>query len=142
MAAPSTLSAAPPAGARSSAAAGRDARLEPGLVSAAHQFEASLMQELLRPLGSDPLFDEDGREGEDGLGGLDSPAEGSGGALASFGSEALARALSEKGGIGIARRVLDHFEASAAGEDGRPGSGGKRRSEESAENRRGGGVNY
>lgn len=44
---------------------------------------------------------------------MTSSAEGSGGALMSFGTEALAKAISEKGGLGIARRVLDHFAEAA-----------------------------
>jgi len=98
-------------------AALRDAQLDPKLVTAAHQFEASLMQELLQPLNSDSLFgdEEDSQPDSTGsLGGLTSSSDGSGSALLSFGSEALAKALSEKGGLGIARKVLDHFEASAA----------------------------
>jgi len=93
-----------------------DAQLDPKLVSAAHQFEASLMQELLKPLNSGSIFgDEEDPESaaNAGLGGLTS-SEGSGSALLSFGSEALAKALSEKGGLGIARKVLDHFEATEA----------------------------
>lgn len=72
----------------------------PKLKSAAHEFEASLMQEFLKPLQHDPLFD----SGEDG--GIDG---GSSGALMSFGSEALAKAISERGGFGIATEILDHF---------------------------------
>jgi Rod binding domain-containing protein len=102
----------------SSSVAARDAKLDPKLVAAAHAFEASLMQELLKPLrGGGAFGDESGDaddEGGGGLGGLGSSAEGSAGALGSFGTEALASALSEKGGLGIARRILDHFEAGAA----------------------------
>ena len=74
----------------------------PKLKSAAHEFEASLMQEFLKPLQHDPLFDS-GDEGGTGVGG------GSSGALMSFGSEALAKAISERGGFGIATKILDHF---------------------------------
>lgn len=103
--------------ASSAAVAARDARLEPKLVAAAHSFEASLMQELLKPLDHGAEFGEDSDEDPSGLsGGLASAGEGSEGALVSFGSEALASALSEKGGLGIARRILDHFEATGAGE--------------------------
>jgi len=113
--------------ASSAAVAARDAKLDPKLVSAAHTFEASMMQELLKPLGEDGggIFgDEDGDGGGEatgGLGGLGSSANGSGGALMGFGSEALASALSLKGGLGIARRILDHFEALADG--GNPAAG-------------------
>jgi flagellar protein FlgJ len=106
--------------ASTAALAARDAKLDPRLVSAAHQFEASLMEELLKPLDSSALFG--GGEGQDedtgesaGLGGSASAGDGSGGALMSFSAEALAKALSEKGGLGIARRVLDHFEAAGGG---------------------------
>ena len=104
------------------AVAARDAKLDPRLVAAAHSFEASLMQELLKPLNSEGngggLFGDEAGDGDEpgsggGLGGLSSSANGSGGALLSFGSEALASALSQKGGLGIARRILDHFEAVA-----------------------------
>jgi Rod binding domain-containing protein len=86
----------------------------PRLKTAAHQFEASLMQELLKPLQHDPLFTPDSSSaGSDG-GGED---QGSAGALMSFGSEALAQAISEHGGFGIATKILDHFrtEANASG---------------------------
>jgi Rod binding domain-containing protein len=72
---------------------------QPRLVKAAHDFEASMMQELLKPLQHDSLFSED--ENDDSI--------GSESALADFSSEALGRALSEHGGFGIAKRILDHF---------------------------------
>lgn len=78
--------------------------VQPRLVKAAHEFEASMMNELLKPLQSDPLFSEDGED----------QTSGSGGALASFSSESLGRALSEHGGFGIAKRILDHFSSQPA----------------------------
>ena len=107
------------ANARNLPAAVRDAALDPKLVTAAHQFEASLMEELLKPLTSSQIFsDDEADEGNGasagGLGNLASAGDGSSGALMSFGSEALAKALSEKGGLGIARKVLDHFETAAS----------------------------
>jgi hypothetical protein len=124
-------------GQRPRAGAESDAQLDPKLVAAAHQFEASLMAELLKPLSSGEAFGGDGEDGGaaggwGGLSDLTSSADGSGGALMSFGSEALAKAISDKGGLGIARQVLDHFEAAAekakgaAGEErqaGNPASG-------------------
>ncbi len=74
-------------------------RMDPRLASAAHEFEASLLQELLKPLQHNPLsasIDHD--DSEDG-GGSDA-------ALMSFGSEAMAKGLSEHGGLGIARTIL------------------------------------
>ena len=85
----------------------------PRLVTAAHQFEAAMMQELLGPLT---------REMQ-GMGGLSSDAEdgvtdeGDGGpnqALTSFASEALGEALSERGGFGIASSVLKKLSHVAA----------------------------
>ena len=89
---------------------------DPRLKSAAHEFEASLMQELLKPLQEDSLFKPDGSGDSDPLGELDSGSEedqGSSGALMSFGSEALAEAISERGGFGIATKILDHFATQA-----------------------------
>jgi peptidoglycan hydrolase FlgJ len=78
---------------------------DPRLERSAHEFEASLMAELLKPM----------QEG-DGLTGEDSgDAAGSGGALAGFASESLARAISERGGFGIADRILHQLESSSAG---------------------------
>jgi Rod binding domain-containing protein len=86
-----------------SAAAGQTKN--PRLERSAHEFEASLMAELLKP-----LQEGDGLTGEDsGEGG------GSGGALTGFASESLARAISERGGFGIADRILHQLESSHAG---------------------------
>ena len=78
----------------------------PSLVHAAHEFEAQMMKELLAPMtGSDPLFgDQDDDGGDSGLA-LGS-GSGSGGALADFASEALGQALSERGGFGIANKII------------------------------------
>ena len=91
-----------------------EAKENPRLVSAAHEFEASLMQEFLKPLQHDPLFAPDGSDGSDSFGDLDSGSDndqGSSGALMSLGSEALAKAISERGGFGIATQILAHFRA-------------------------------
>ncbi|MFZ0692140.1 MAG: hypothetical protein WBD98_13880 [Acidobacteriaceae bacterium] len=74
---------------------------DPRLKPAAHAFEACLMKEFLEPLQKDPLFD-DAKDGD--------TAEGSGNALMSFGSEALARAISDRGGFGIARKIIGELE--------------------------------
>jgi Rod binding domain-containing protein len=72
----------------------------PKLVSAAHEFEASMMKELMAPLqsGHDLLGD----------GGDD---EGSSSALTSFAGEALGKAISEHGGLGIATSILHQLTA-------------------------------
>jgi Rod binding domain-containing protein len=69
---------------------------QPRLVKAAHEFEAQMMQELLKPMTSG-----NGMDGEDG-----DAVSGSGGALGEFASEALGRALSEQGGFGIANSIV------------------------------------
>jgi Rod binding domain-containing protein len=69
---------------------------QPRLVHAAHEFEAQMMQELLKPMTSG-----NGLDGEESGGG-----SGSGGALAEFASEALGWALSERGGFGIANGIV------------------------------------
>ena len=66
----------------------------PRLVRAAHEFEAQMMKELLKPLTTG-----------DGLTGSDE-GSGSTGALGEYAGEALGRALSEAGGFGIATRIL------------------------------------
>jgi Rod binding domain-containing protein len=81
---------------------GKDPRLE----RSAHEFEASLMAELLKPLQQT-----DGLTGEDSDGG----GAGSGGALGDFASESLARAISERGGFGIADRILRQLNAVSPG---------------------------
>ena len=69
----------------------------PRLKNAAHEFEASLLTELLKPMRErSALFGpEDGND--------DSSADSS---LREYGTEAMAQSLSERGGIGIARMVL------------------------------------
>jgi Rod binding domain-containing protein len=65
-------------------------------VKAAHEFEAQMMQELLKPMTTG-----NGLDGED-----NDTASGSGGALGAFASEALGRGLSEHGGFGIANSIV------------------------------------
>jgi peptidoglycan hydrolase FlgJ len=88
---------------------------DPKLEHAAHEFEASLMAELLKPLQADGLTGE-----ESDAGGM-----GSGGALQDFASESLARAISERGGFGIADRILRQLSQASPDESqkGANGSG-------------------
>jgi Rod binding domain-containing protein len=72
---------------------------QPRLVRAAHEFEAQMMAELLKPLSSS-----NGLDGED-----DDAASGSGSALGEFASEALGRGLSEHGGFGIANSIVSEL---------------------------------
>jgi hypothetical protein len=68
----------------------------PRLVRAAHEFEAQMMKELLKPL----------TEGDGLTGGEADSDSGSAGALGGFASEALGMAVSEHGGLGVARSIL------------------------------------
>lgn len=84
-------------------AAPAQAAPQPRLVRAAHEFEAQMMKELL-----EPMTQGDGLTGEDG-------DSGSNGALGEFASEALGRALSERGGMGIATSILHDLSRSGTG---------------------------
>jgi len=64
---------------------------EPRLVRAAHEFEAQMMKELLKPMSRASLEDPDGEQTE---------------ILGEFASESLAGALSAGGGLGIADRIV------------------------------------
>ena len=63
---------------------------QPRLVRAAHEFEAQMMKELMKPMTG-------------------------GGALGEFASEALGRALSEHGGFGIASSIVKDLSHSGNG---------------------------
>ena len=71
---------------------------QPRLVKAAHEFEAQMMKELMKPLSDGGSLTGADADGDD--------AEGSGGALGEFAQEALGRALSEHGGFGIATSIV------------------------------------
>lgn len=79
----------------------------PRLISAAHEFEASLMKEFLKPLQHDSLFADEGDKTDD-------DTSGSTGTLMSYGAEAMAKAISEHGGFGIAQKIIDHFKDSSS----------------------------
>ena len=71
--------------------AGQIAAAEPRLIKAAHEFEAQMMKELIRPM---TRFDDKSEE------------EGSAGALTEFAGEMLGQSLSRAGGFGIANRII------------------------------------
>jgi Rod binding domain-containing protein len=76
----------------------------PRLVRAAHEFEGQIMKELLKPMtNGDTLTGTD--EDSD-------PDSGSGGALSEFASESLGQSLSERGGFGIANRIIQELSHS------------------------------
>jgi Rod binding domain-containing protein len=88
---------------------------QPRLVRAAHEFEAQMMQEMMKPLTQGSSL-----TGEDTDSGNDS---GSAGALGQFATEALGRALSERGGFGIANSVLKDLSHSGNKSVSEPGTG-------------------
>lgn len=75
----------------------------PRLVNAAHEFEAQMMKELLKPMTSGDALTNDG-----------DADEGSGGALGEFASEALGRAISDRGGFGIANSIVKELSHTSA----------------------------
>ena len=86
------------------AAEAKTAIPQPRLVNAAHEFEAQMMKELLKPLA-----------GKDALTGEDEGSEadtGSNGALGEFATEALGQALSRHGGFGLANQIVHELSHS------------------------------
>jgi flagellar protein FlgJ len=78
----------------------KDAARHAKLVDAAHQFEGVLLGEMLKSMQTDK--DAMSSEGAD-----DSDAGGgSADTLRSFGTEAVAKAISQGGGFGIARQII------------------------------------
>ncbi len=69
----------------------------PKLEHAAHEFEAQMMKELMKPMTRTDNLGDSGDEDEDA---------GSGSALGEFAAEAMAQAISERGGFGVADRIL------------------------------------
>ena|SRR5579863_6201287 len=67
---------------------------QPRLEQAAHEFEAQMMKELLKPMTNGTSMDGDDSD------------SGSGCALADFATEALGQSLSRSGGLGIATSIL------------------------------------
>lgn len=72
----------------------------PRLVKAAHEFEAQLMKEILKPMTAGKALLDKGDDTD------------SGGILGEFAGEALGRAISEHGGLGIATSVVRSFSRS------------------------------
>src|ERR1700735_3490048 len=82
-------------------AGGQAGTIQPKLVKAAHEFEAQLMKELMKPLTSGGAPGDDEDDDDDRGSGL-----GSAGALGEYASESLAQALSLQGGFGIADKII------------------------------------
>jgi Rod binding domain-containing protein len=66
------------------------------LVDAAQQFEATMLQELLKPM----------QPGQDSWGGEENSDDSASDTISSFGTEAIAKAISKGGGFGIARQIV------------------------------------
>jgi flagellar protein FlgJ len=66
------------------------------LVDAAEQFEASMLQELLKPM----------QHGQDSWGGEEKSDDSAADTISSFGTEAIAKAISKGGGFGLARQIV------------------------------------
>lgn len=81
-----------------------DARQRAKLTDAAQQFEGMMLQEMLKPLqtGKDDWSGDKSSDDEPG-GGSDT--------ISSFGVEAVAKAISKSGGLGIARQIIRQVTA-------------------------------
>jgi flagellar protein FlgJ len=66
------------------------------LVDAAQQFEATMLQELLKPM----------QHGQDSWGGYEKSDDSASDTISSFGTESVAKAISKGGGFGIAKQIV------------------------------------
>jgi peptidoglycan hydrolase FlgJ len=73
-----------------------DGQKQAKLVDAAQQFEATMLQELLKPM----------QHGQDSWGGEEKSNDSAGGTISSFGTEAVAKAIAKGGGFGIAKQIV------------------------------------
>ena len=89
---------------------------QPRLVRAAHEFEAQMMKEMLKPMTSGSALTGEDEDSDS--------SSGSCGALGQFASESLGRALSEHGGFGLANRIVQELSQSGTS-SGAPGVTGK-----------------
>jgi|SRR5580698_1727195 flagellar protein FlgJ len=81
------------------AATGADAQKQAKLTDAAQQFEAMMLQEMLKPM----------RGGQDSWGGEDKDSDSASDTISSFGTEAFANAISKGGGFGLAKQVVSQI---------------------------------
>jgi flagellar protein FlgJ len=73
-----------------------DGQRQAKLVDAAQQFEATMLQELLKPM----------QHGQDSWGGEVKTDDAASDTISSFGTEAVAKAISKGGGFGIAKQIV------------------------------------
>jgi peptidoglycan hydrolase FlgJ len=74
-----------------------EAQRQAKLVDAAQQFEATMLQELLKPM----------QHGQSSWGDEENSEDSGSDTISSFGTEAIAKSISKSGGFGIARRVVE-----------------------------------
>lgn len=74
-----------------------EAQRQAKLVDAAQQFEATMLQELLKPM----------QHGQSSWGDEEKTEDSASDTISGFGTEAIAKAISKGGGFGIARRVVE-----------------------------------
>lgn len=80
----------------SAVVASADAARQAKLADAAQQFEAMMMQELLKPFSNR----------QDGWGADSQNSDAGSDTMSSFGTEAMAKAIAKNGGLGIAKQVI------------------------------------
>jgi flagellar protein FlgJ len=81
--------------------AGVNPQKQAKLVDAAQQFEAIMLQEMLKPM----------RGGQDSWGGDEkSDGDSASDTISTFGTEAFAKAISKAGGFGIARQIVSQVK--------------------------------
>lgn len=78
---------------------GLDLQKQAKLVDAAQQFEAMMLQEMLKPM----------RGGQDSWGGEDKDSDSASDTISSFGTEAFANAISKGAGFGLAKQVVSQI---------------------------------
>jgi Rod binding domain-containing protein len=78
----------------------QDSAPQPRLVRAAHEFEGLMMNEILKP-----MIHGDGLTGGD-------DGDGSGGVMGQFAGDSLGQAISQRGGFGIADRIIGQLSHS------------------------------
>jgi len=80
---------------------GVDLQKQARLVDAAQGFEATMLQELLKPM----------QHGQDSWGGDEKGDDDSSDTLSSYGTETMAKAISQSGGFGIAKQIVSKVTA-------------------------------
>ena len=78
------------------AATAQTGKVDPKLVDGARQFEAMMLEQMLKPMHFGASPDQAGEE----------DAAGSNDTLSGFGTAAVARSLADGGGFGLARQIM------------------------------------